>query len=290
MENVCTYMLAGLTKNIFRYRRDVVRTNLEHSFPDKDQQEIKRIEDDFYRHFAEIVREAVRFGRYDGPEGKERLRRRRLCTIEAPEAHKEDFLRMNGMMVLASHCGNWELLGGWFAYAPEGSLGYTEGDIAVVYKRLSSGFWDRVMTRRRLGPLHGTAFDGYIESRNVLRYALEHRGEKKVYVFPTDQFPYRGAARHETEDFLHQKTLTMTGAAALACKLGMGVVYQRFECIPGGRYRWEFVPICDDASTMEPAEIMNEYYRLLQQDIEAQPWNWLWTHKRWKNLYSYEKR
>lgn len=290
MENVCTYMLAGLTKNIFRYRRDVVRTNLEHSFPDKDQQEIKRIEDDFYRHFAEIVREAVRFGRFRGPKGKERLRRSGLCVIQDPEAHAEDFGRMRGMMVLTSHCGNWETLGGWFAYAPEGSLGYTERDIAVVYKRLSSGFWERVMSRRRLGPLEGTGFDGYVESSNVLRYALQHRDDKKVFVFPTDQFPYRGASRHETEDFLHQKTLTMTGGAALAHKLGMGVVYQRCRCISSGHYGWKFVKICDDAALMEPGDIMNTYYRLLQQDIEAQPWNWLWTHKRWKNLYDYEKK
>ena len=197
---------------------------------------------------------------------------------------------MNGMMVLTSHCGNWEILGGWFAYAPEGSLGYTEKDIAVVYKRLSSSFWDKVMTRRRLGPLQGTEFDGYIESRNVLRYALGHRDSKKVFVFPTDQYPYRGAAGHTVEDFLHQMTLTMTGGAALARRLGLGVVYQRCRRISSGHYAWEFVPICDDASSMEPEEIMNRYYSLLQQDIEAQPSNWLWTHKRWKNLYSYEKK
>lgn len=290
MENVCTYLLKGLIQHVFRYRRDVARTNLEHSFPGRSPQEIRRMEDDFYRHFAEILREAVRFGRYSGPKGKERLRRSGLCTIEAPEAHAGAFRRMNGMMVLTSHCGNWELLGGWFAYAPEGSLGYTERDIAVVYKRLSSDFWERVMTRRRLGPLRGTGFDGYVESRNVLRYALEHKDRKKVFVFPTDQYPYKGAARHETDDFLHQRTLTMTGGAALAHKLGMGVVYHGSECIGGGRYRWKFITICEDASTMEPTDIMNEYYRLLQQDIEAQPWNWLWTHKRWKNLYSYEKK
>ena len=29
-------------------------------------------------------------------------------------------------------------------------------------------------------------------------------------------------------------------------------------------------------------EIMNKYYQLLEEDLEEQPWNYLWTHKRWK--------
>ena len=33
---------------------------------------------------------------------------------------------------------------------------------------------------------------------------------------------------------------------------------------------------------------MERYYALLQKDIEAQPSNYLWSHKRWKNLYNYK--
>jgi lauroyl/myristoyl acyltransferase len=32
----------------------------------------------------------------------------------------------------------------------------------------------------------------------------------------------------------------------------------------------------------------NRFYAMLQEDIEAQPSNYLWSHKRWKNLYSYK--
>ena len=28
--------------------------------------------------------------------------------------------------------------------------------------------------------------------------------------------------------------------------------------------------------------IMEKYYTLLEEDINAQPWNYLWSHKRWK--------
>ena len=46
--------------------------------------------------------------------------------------------------------------------------------------------------------------------------------------------------------------------------------------------------IARDASELAPGEVMDRYYALLQKDIEAQPSNYLWSHKRWKNLYDYK--
>ena len=46
---------------------------------------------------------------------------------------------------------------------------------------------------------------------------------------------------------------------------------------------WEEIKtICDDASKMEIQEIMNEFYRLLEEDIRYEPGEYLWSHKRWK--------
>jgi KDO2-lipid IV(A) lauroyltransferase len=74
----------------------------------------------------------------------------------------------------------------------------------------------------------------------------------------------------------------MAGGAVIAHKKGMSVAYMNVSVVKRGRYRLTFTPICEDASTMEPLQIMKQYYALLQKDIEAQPWNYLWTHKRWK--------
>ena len=162
--------------------------------------------------------------------------------------------------------------------------------ITVVYKSLTSRIWDLVMADNRLAPLIRTKFHGYVDSTKVLRHALEHKNEKRVYVFPTDQYPYKNATKHEVDNFLGQTTLTMTGGAALARKLGMAVEYMSFECVSRGKYKARFETICTDASELTPEEIMNRYYRLLEKDIKAQPWNYLWTHKRWKNLDYYPKK
>ena len=274
--------LAWLMRSVLRYRRKVVETNLLHSFPDRSPEERKDILKGFYRHFGEIIAEAVWFG---GTRSKERLRRQGLVEFADLEKHVKELEGTKGIICLTSHCGNWELYGGWFQYAPEGALPYREDETVVVYKRLSSDVWEEVMARNRSWPMEG--FGGYVESRKVLRFILEHR-ERRGFLFNTDQYPYRGTQAHEVKEFMHQKTLAMTGGAAIACKFGFAAVYTGFERVSRGHYRIRFTTIARDASELTPGEVMDRYYALLQKDIEAQPSNYLWSHRRWKNLYNYK--
>lgn len=307
MAKICSYLILGLMRllsilplgvhrflcrgvsllaeYVFRYRRNVVRLNIGHSFPDIPPEKRKEIEHRFYKHFGNILAEAVWFGKF---RRRETLRKKGVCSFENVEGHRSDYENSNGVMVLTSHCGNWEIMGGWFAYAPYGSLGYTEEAITVVYKSLTSKVWDDIMADNRLAPLHRTAFHGYIDSTKVMRYALEHKSEKRVYVFPTDQYPYKNAAKHDIGNFLGQRTMAMTGGASLARKLGLAVEYLGFEQTAPGKYKARFETICTDPNTMTPEEIMCKYYSLLERDIKAQPWNYLWSHKRWKNIYNYK--
>lgn len=277
--------LSFLMQHVLRYRRKVVKVNLTHSFPDKSPKEIRSMTDAFYKHFGDVIAETVWFGGCS--YGTDRLRRQGLCTTTNPEDLNDAFCACNGLVILVSHAGNWEITGGWFDYVPEGAYIYTANEVSVTYKKLSSDRWDRIMGKWRTAPLP-EGYKGYVESRNILRHALMNKGRKHIYVFPTDQYPYKYATKHELESFMGQKTMTMTGAAALAHKLGMGVGVFRMTCSGRGHYEQTFELICRDASKSTPEEIMADYYSRLEEDIQAQPWNYLWTHKRWKNLYSYK--
>ena len=115
-----------------------------------------------------------------------------------------------------------------------------------------------------------------------MRYALSHKGMGKIYHCPMDQYPYSIATPVDVGDFMHQKTTSMGGGAAIARKLHMPVVYMCSHVASRGHYVQRFELIAQDASTMSIEEIMKRYYALLQRDIEAQPWNYLWSHRRWK--------
>ena len=273
--------LAFLVRDVFRYRTDVVRDNLTRSFPDKPAKEINAIHRQFYRHFARIFTEALWYGSCTGDKGRERLRRSHIVEISNPEQFNSILRNNTQVMILQTHTGNWELIGGILNYTYGEPLLLTTQTFAITYLPLHSPFWDSFMAENRDAPVRDMDFHGYIPTHNIVRHVQEHAGEKFCYCFITDQFPYSYSHKH-TISFMHRETPTMTGGAALACRMDMAVVYLRFEYREEGGYRMEFVPITDHAGQRSPMEIMEQYYKLLEGDLERQPWNYLWTHKRWK--------
>lgn len=273
-------IVAWTAKNVFRYRSDVVWVNVSRSFPDKKYKELRKIYDDFYRHFGEILAEAIWFG----GSSYRRLYESGIVTVMNPEEFNEMFLNTPSMTVLSTHCGNWELMGGFLGYrtATGTKVAIGEEHIQVVYKKLSNAVFDEVFKRNRVAPLEVVGTSCEIESSNILRLTLKQKNEKWVYIYPADQAPYWYAGKHPIGEFMHQQTNAMLGSIGVACKLAHSVMYMKMKRVERGRYEMTLVPVCRDASQMAPEDILRKYYDLLQDEINETPCNWLWTHKRWK--------
>ncbi len=275
--------LSWFLKNVMRYRRDVVMINLSRSFPEKKYDELSKIADEFYKHFGRLIAEAVWFG---GCRNPERLHRQRIVEYSNIDGFDKAYAESKGIVALYSHLGNWELMGGCasYDYREGGHLpdGLDPNDVVFVYKPLKSKMWDEIMRLNRCAPVLRIGYNSYVSSEDFLRYAVKNRNRKLVVNVNTDQSPYKNSTVDDTVDFMGQKTKTMLGAASIACKFGWTVLYSSMVPTGKGHYVWRFTEITRDASTMTPHEIMQEYYRLLQADIEAYPWCYLWSHKRWK--------
>jgi len=276
----CGDILSWFARNVLRYRYDTVMINLSRSFPDRKYKEISAIVKDFYRHLGEIVAEAIWFG----GSSYRRLYKSGIVTVMNPEEFNEYFLNTPSMTVLSTHCGNWELMGGFLGYrtASGEKVIIEEKHIQVVYKKLSNPVSDEVFRRNRVAPLEIVGTDCELESSNVLRQALKNRNEKRVYIYPTDQAPYWKAGKYPMGEFMHQQTNAMLGSVGVACKLSHSVMYMKMKRVERGRYEMTLLPICRDASQMTPEDIMRKYYDFLEEEINETPHNWLWTHKRWK--------
>ena len=161
-------------------------------------------------------------------------------------------------------------------------LAYPENDICVVYRRQSSPVWDSFLSRNRIAPVVDKGhYDGMVESFSIMRYVLKHRGTQKMYIFLNDQYPYTAKSKVGVS-FMGQDTWAMDAAEHLARRMGFAVVYLSFREKDDGSYEMSFTPLCDDASAVPEGEIFHRYFELLEQDLRLQPWNYLWTHKRWK--------
>ena len=276
------YAFAGfitwVLRDVMRYRNDVVLTNLARSFPDKKYHEIKQIYKEFYKHLGELFVEAIWFG----ASNYKRLYKSGIVTVTNPEVFNEVFENTPNTTVLFSHCGNWELLGGFLGYRTSTGvkMAMEEKHIRVVYKELHSKFSDDFFRRNRVNALETVGTECEIESSKILRTALKGRNEKAVYIYIADQYPYVSA--FSVGEFLSQPTLAMLGSAGVAHKLGHSVLYLKMKRVKRGSYEMTFIPICEDASKMTPEEIMRKYFDILEDEIRETPHNWLWTHKRWK--------
>lgn len=274
-------IIAFLVEKVFHYRHDVVTVNLSRSFPEKPYAEIPCIRHRFYRHFAEIFTECFWFGGRRGERGRQRLRRSHLVEFSNPEELNRLLAEAGQVMILSAHTGNWELLAGMLNYSYGEPLTLDASGLTIAYLKLSDAISEEVISYNRMAMLHDLGAEVFVESSDIKQFITEHRDPGRAFLMVTDQYPY-GGNRHMEVEFMHRKTPTMAAAAFLGIKYDMAIAYLRLESREDGGYRITLVPICDHAAGADPEAVMQQYYRLLEQDLEAQPWNYLWTHRRWK--------
>jgi len=64
------------------------------------------------------------------------------------------------------------------------------------------------------------------------------------------------------------------------------VVFLDIHRIRRGRYSGEFYMVSNDSKNTTGFEIMEKYIRMLENSINQDTDNWLWSHRRWKNKRS----
>ena len=254
-----------LVYHVARYRRKVVRQNLLRSFPEKDAKSIKSIEKHFYRNLCDLVVEGPKMMRM-GPNGY----RKRLTFVnteliaQLEEKHKNIFFAI-------PHSGNWE----WFGkMIPE----LSHNNALAIYKRVQNPMFERLMLYMRTKDCNLEM----VESNSVLRRLAQLRDTQNVVLMMADQTSHGLASDYWTE-FLHQDTCWFTGIERIAKKLDYAIVFVSMKRQGRGRYEIAFEMITDNPKETASGEIMERYVRCVERFIEANPDNWLWSHRRWKH-------
>ena len=271
-------VMSWFLSSVMHYRYDVVLTNISRSFPDQKYGFVKKTAKEFYRHLGEIAAETIWFGASD----YKRLYESGIVTVTNPEVFNDYFENAPSMSVLFSHCGNWELLGGFLGFKTDNGVkvNLEEEQIKVVFKALHNETANQFFLLNRAAALEKVGPSCQIEASQILRRAIKWRNDKNIFIYIADQYPYQGA--HEIGDFMSQPTKVMLGGAGVAHKLGQSVVYLKMRRVERGHYEMTFIPICRNAAESTPEEIMRKYFNLLEEEIKETPYNWLWSHKRWK--------
>jgi len=263
------YWLSGIIKfllqYIIRYRREITINNLKRAFPEKSDQEIKKIMGRYYRNLSEIMVEVIKLETIKPETLKERF------SISGYEHMTDAFEKGRNVIVAIGHCGNWEWMG-----TVLGQMTQVKG--YAIVKPLAEKHFNRYMEslRHRINP-HSTI--PYLHTYRALV-----RNSKKFIsfnVFASDQTPHRTDINYWSH-FLNQDTPFFMGVEKLAKSLDFSVVFIDIYRKGRSQYQGDIQLITHDPSNTDELEITETYIRMLESAIRRRPENWLWSHKRWK--------
>lgn len=250
---------------IIGYRKTVVLDNLQKSFPEKSEKEIKQIQKKFYRHLANLIIEVLKTLGMSTEEMKKRAK------MVNPELLANPLKEGKSIIVLTAHQGNWE----WLLCSASFQL---PALVLAVYKPLSNDFFDKLMKKVR------ARFKTTVVPMNsVLRKIVEHKKEAKILAMVADQSP-AGDEKNYWTDFLHQDTAFFVGGEKIATRMEYAVYFAKMTKIKRGYYEISFEEIAlPPFQDLEENTVIASYAQKLEKQIQAQPPTWLWSHKRWKH-------
>ena len=247
-------------------RKDVVISNLKKAFPEKSEQEIKKIAFENYVSIGITFMEIMAFRKMSAKEITE------LVDVNNLELALGKVNAGNGTILLTAHFGNWELGALFMGLALNKQI-----DVLVKPQRnkLVAKWMSEV--REKFGnkevplgisirALYKTLVNG-----GVIGIVGDQRGKKEDGVIV---------------NFFNQPTTTFKGFAALGIKNKVPTVLVLSLRLPNGKFRIDIDEINYDnlTGTLEEQikELNQRYISKLEAVIREHPEQWLWMHNIWK--------
>lgn len=256
---------------IFKYRKEVVLTNLNLAFPKKKMAENKAIRKQFYKHFADLFVETIKA---ISISEKEILKR---YTYTNPELVKKYLQQGRNIAFVSAHQANWE----WSVNSPL----ILNCNVNGAYTSLGNVYFDKTIkeSRQRFG------FNCYKSSKAVNVIFKDFKKQiQGIYLLISDQSPQLEHTIY-WQNFMGVKVPFHVGAESLAKKFNLVVINCATKKIKRGYYSTQFELIAEHPKEFKDFEITDKYIALTEQIINEQPEYYLWSHNRFKHKNKYEK-
>jgi KDO2-lipid IV(A) lauroyltransferase len=171
-------------------------------------------------------------------------------------------------IIVMGHCGNWE----WVCRS--GPL-FMKNRLVGVYKPLTNKYFDALMNKTR------TAFGvEQVPMAQIARYILLQK-TPFLLILISDQSPSDKDSSYWL-NFLNQETAVLPGAEKLAIKFNLPVYFTSVNSYKRGYYTCDTKLIVEDSSKLNEGQISLLHSQELERQINENPHNWLWSHRRWK--------
>lgn len=248
---------------IIGYRKKTVYSNLSIAFPHKSDKEREAIAKKFYKGFADSFIETIK-------------------TFSASDAFVRkhftgdfsvfDELYAKGIQKVQLHSGhyfNWE-------YANLSIPLHLIYPLLTVYMPITNKVFDTMFYRMRART--GAVL---LPATDIAKFILPHRNEKYVLALVADQNPGHPKSAYWVS-FFNRPTPFVRAPESGARRGNIPVVFCYFQKVHRGYYKIHFHLAEEEPASTKVGELTKKYAVFLQEAIEQQPENWLWSHRRWK--------
>ncbi len=244
------------------YRKNVVRQNLERSFPEKSKAELLKIEKNFYHYIVDFFLETLKCITISQSELKKRF------SIENNEILDILLKKNKNPIVTAGHYGNHEMANLALSFL-------IKHKIKGVYRPLTNEYFDKLFHdfRTKFGTM-------MISMKDASKEIAKIEDFNYAFFLVNDQSP--PPERSYWTTFLNQETGFFTGIERFARQYDMPVVYMCINRIARGKYKIRIELISETPNLLPEGELLNIHAKKLERDIKANPSVWFWSHKRWK--------
>jgi KDO2-lipid IV(A) lauroyltransferase len=248
-----------------KYRRKIVRKNLELSKVAKSTKDLIRIEKKFYRHLTDVFFEMFKFYSISPEEMKKRF------YIENPEIFYQLEKKNKSVMFMTSHYGGFE----WFL-----SINYHVPQLPfAVYTPLSNKSLDSLIKKFRLR--HGSKLISRYKAGSYIKKQIK---ENKLFLYgmAADQSAQIRSITYWKE-FLGVKVPVFTGSERIAKQHDIPVVFGKVVKIKRGHYKVVVDLISEFPNEYKDYKITDIYIKKLEKQIREIPEYYYWTHNRFKH-------
>ena len=254
-----------IVQRIIGYRKNVVKKNLESSFPGIPDKELKRLTHLFYKNLADILIEGVWSFTISR---KQILKRYRIIN---PEVIEPFSVSGQSIIGVTGHYTNWE----W------GSLSaslQTDFKVIAFYKPLNNKYIDKFVRWSR--SRFGTTLAAIFETSTTFE---KYKGTKTLFLMAADQgMPKKISEKAYWIQFLNHDTPFLHGLEKHARLDNLPVIYIDVQRNRRGFYTVELTVLTSKPIELKEGALTEMYARKLESVILKKPENWLWSHNRFK--------
>jgi KDO2-lipid IV(A) lauroyltransferase len=271
-------MAASLGRFFYRHipiRRDVALTNLKLCFPEKGVNELEIILEKAYVNVATVFFEFLYFPRFT----RENLHE----VVEFPDESRhliESALdRGRGLILISGHFSNWELVA--FAVGA-----FSPKHFSIIVHPFHNKAVDKLANRYR-----GLLGNSTVPMGNSIRASLSTLRENGIVALLADQ---SSAKESLAANFLGIDVPTYQGPSMFALRTRAAVQFGFLIRKDDGTYRLHLHEIdyndLKDDSEASVVKLTQRHVSALEELIKKYPENWLWFHRRFKNVPAFQEK